>query len=212
MSNKIVKIKMFFSFEKEEAWLAQMSAAGWHLAGNPNGFYTFIKGEPEQRVYKIDFRKFNHKQDMIDYVTLFEDSGWRSIDPRLSRYNYYFYSRSDGAEKDIFSDKASKAQRYLRYAQYLGYSFFPILMMYFVLYASGTLRVGDFGYLTPGLWEMTGWQFAARFLFETPFVLMRATCGFLPMVILLAGFYYVLRFFAQYRRALADDGITMNEQ
>jgi hypothetical protein len=86
--------------------------------------------------------RLNGSRIWIDYITLFEDSGWKSIDSKPKGYNFYFYTNAEGAQKDIFSDEASKAARYMRYAQYLGYSFFPILMMYFVLYASGTLSPG----------------------------------------------------------------------
>lgn len=203
-ANTMVKYRLFWSFEKEEAWLEEMSVRGWHLVKiSAFSGYTFEKGAPEQRIYKIDFRAFKNRQDIVEYITLFEDSGWHCAARQVSGYNYYFYTQNDGMQKDIFSDQDSKAQRYLRYARYMGYSFIPSLLPYFILYLSGTLRVHNLGYQTPGLWEMTGAHFVSHFLFETPFVILRMSAGFLPVILLAVYLYYQFRFYALYKKTLA---------
>jgi hypothetical protein len=202
---KLVIYRFFGSFEKEEGWLEQMSLEGWHLAKVWGGVqYTFEKGQPEKRVYQIDFRKFSKEQDMVDYLTLFADSGWSPVNPRLSHTNFYFYTQQDGTPKDIFSDKASKAQRYLRYAQLTAYSVLITFLPYIGLYATGVFRVGQLGYLTPGLWQMTGGEFWRHFLFETPFVMMRVGGGMLPALILLVSLAFYIKYTLAYKRSLAQ--------
>ncbi len=196
--------RFFLSFEKEEAWLEGMSAQGWHLVGVSSlGIYTFEQGQPERRTYKIDFRQISRQRDLDDYVALFTDSGWTCVSPRASAYNYYFYSPATGANQEIFSDLPSKAQRSLRFATYIGYCLLISVLPYLTLYLSGTIKVGDLGYQTPGLWSMQGSEFVFHFLFETPFVLLRAFGGLVPFVLLIAYGFFIARSYQEYHKALA---------
>jgi hypothetical protein len=204
MGNQRKIFRCFINFDKEEAWLEGMSAQGWHLKGVSSlGIYTFAQGEPEQRIYKIDFRQFKNKRDFEDYVALFADSGWTCLSPRTSAYNYYFYAPADGANREIFSDLPSKAQRNLRFATYMGYTLIISLLPYLTLYLSGTVKIGDLGYQTPGLWSMQGSEFIFHFLFETPFVLLRGFGGLLPFVLLAVCGFFIARSYQEYRKAAA---------
>lgn len=179
-----------------------MSASGWHLTSVSYGLYRFQSGQPENRVYKIDCRNITKQADLVDYVSLFTDSGWISISPKKNVGNYYFYSSADQPGKDIFSDKASRAGRYLRYAQFTGMSLIPIIPIYGALYATGALKMGSWGYLTPGLWQMTGFKFVRHFLFETPFVVMRAIGWMLPLLVFFACLIFSYRYYRIYRKEL----------
>lgn len=193
--------KLFFSIEKEEFWLTEMSNRGWHLKKAPGLFYTFEKGSPEERIYKIDFHTIKNEQDFSDYLALFEDSGWRPVDARLSRQNVYWCAVDDGSHRDIFSDSLSVAQRNMRFAKYSAGALLVSLIPYLVLYLNGNLRFTNLGYLTPGLWEMNGPEFWTHFWFETPFVLMRTFFGFVPLILTLAMIYYYLHAYFVYRKA-----------
>lgn len=202
----ITEIKFFMDFEKEEAWLQGMSAAGWHLVDANYCVYKFKQGVPERRIYKIDCRYFKNQADLDDFITLFTDSGWVSVSPRRSAYNFYFYSTQGNPQTDIFSDGSSKARRYLRYAQYTAMSLIPIMPAYVVLYLNGSLSFKMAGYQTPGLWEMKGAEFVRRFLFETPFVLLRSFGSYLPIIILLFSLFFVWRYYRIYRQQLKGEG------
>jgi hypothetical protein len=204
MGNQRKAYRFFLNFEKEEAWLEGMSAQGWHLMRVSSlGIYTFEQGAPEQRTYKIDFRQISRQRDLDDYVILFADSGWTCVSPRPSAYNYYFYAPTAGANQEIFSDRLSKAQRNLRFATYMGYCLAISLLPYFSLYLSGTIRVGNLGYQTPGLWNMPASEFVFHFLFETPFVLLRAFGGLLPFVLVIACGFFIARSYREYHKTLA---------
>jgi hypothetical protein len=205
MATQISIIKFFLRFEKEEAWLESMSASGWHLVRASYGWYKFQGGQPEKRVYRIDCRNITKQADLVDYVSLFTDSGWTSVSPKKNVGNYYFYALADQPGKDIFSDKASKAGRYLRYAQLTGISLIPMIPIYGALYATGALKMGNWGYLTPGLWQMTGAEFTRHFLFETPFVLLRALGWMLPLLVVLACLIFIYRYYRIYKKELGKD-------
>jgi hypothetical protein len=200
MSTTVTKYPFFFSFEKEEKWLKEMSAQGWHLIKAPGFGYTFVQGQPEQRTYKIDFRYFKRKVDQEEYLSLFEDSGWNYVKPSKNQSNYYFYTVQADASKDIFSDKTSKAQRNLRAAQYSTYIMLAVLLPNVVLYLTGTRNLRQLGYLTPGLWEMQGVEFIQHFLFETPFVFLRVTAALVPVFIFLITLFFYLRSYQSYKK------------
>lgn len=202
MTAQVSQIKFFFRFEKEEAWLEAMSASGWHLISAGYGLYKFQAGKPEKRVYKIDCRNISKQADLVDYVSLFTDSGWTSISAKKNMGNYYFYSMADQPGKDIFSDKVSRAGRYLRYAQLTGMSLIPMIPIYVSLFATGALKMGSWGYLTPGLWQMTGSEFVTHFLFETPFVLLRAVGWVLPLLVVFTCLIFVYSYYRIYRKEL----------
>jgi hypothetical protein len=204
MATKMIHYKLFWDFEKEERWLEQMSAQGWHLIKIAGISYTFEQGTPEERIYKIDFRWLKRKQDVEDYLALFADSGWKCAAPRVAGTNFYFNSHKGGGVRDIFSDGASKAQRSLRYATYMGYSLVGSLLPYTVLYASGAFHVKDLGYQTPGLWNMPWREFIFHFLFETPFVVLRVSAGLFPLILLMVGLLFISRYYRQYRESLVE--------
>ncbi|MBD7936439.1 MULTISPECIES: DUF2812 domain-containing protein [Cytobacillus] len=183
------KFKLFIDFDKEEQWLEEMASKGYQLDSTNFG-YKFRLAEPKAKKIKIDFRKFRHSTDFWDYITLFEDSGWRHL--AGSKYSgiQYFEKVDDRAIDDIFSDNDSKAKRYKRYAHsslILAISNFPLLIC---LYFTGIIdpvyliRPREL-YLTPGLWDKSGTSFWFSFIFETPFALFRgAAWTFIPLSIL----------------------------
>lgn len=203
-TTKIV-YKIFFSFEKEEKWLEEMSSQGWHLVNPPGVGYRFEQGLPEDRIYKIDYRTLKNQDAVDEYVSLFEDSDWVCINPYPKKNNYYFYTQSENEMKHIFSDKVSKAQRYHRFANMLTYSIVVPILPLFALYVSGAIKFSEIGYLTPGLWEMQGFEFVRHFLFETPFVLMRLSCGLYPFLILLLVLIFRIKAERDYKKTLQQE-------
>lgn len=45
--------KFYTNYEKEEAWLNEMAASGWHCIDYLFGRYMFEKGEPGAYIYRI---------------------------------------------------------------------------------------------------------------------------------------------------------------
>jgi hypothetical protein len=184
------KLKFFLNFEKEETWLIEMATKGFEFVGK-SFTYQFRPAEPENVNIKIDYRKFRSKEDFIDYITLFEDCGWKHIAGTKSSGTQYFKKVSESADEDIFSDPDSRAFRYKRLSKMymtLAICYLPILIGlisqdYF--YASALLNPKEL-YYTPGLWEKAGMDFWGAFLFETPFALFRAIIVFFfPITVIL---------------------------
>lgn len=200
------KFKIFFRFDKEEKWLEQMAAQGW-LLFKKSFFYYFQEITPEEKTIRADYRMFNSNQDFSNYCCLFEDSGWRHIAGTKSSGTQYFLKDSPESSNDIFSDEFSKAGRYKRLSGmwlYFAVCFIPIF------FGASTGGWGEYilqtpkeWYLTPGLWDLEGYQFWFSFLFETPFALLRGLAWIIPAVCFLFYAGMALKSWLLYRAAAA---------
>ena len=120
------KFKLFLNYEKEERWLADMASQGYQLKETDFG-YSFEKTLPEQAVIKIDYRRFKKEQDFLDYLALFEDSGWQHISGTKKSGSQYFKKTNSDSTEDIFSDTASRAGRYKRLSDMWFSLFIPLI-------------------------------------------------------------------------------------
>jgi len=128
-ANTIRKFKWFWAWndDKEEAWLRQMSLDGWHLRsfGLP-GFYLFEAGSSRNYVYRLDFQTTS-RNETAAYLQLFADAGWEYLGS-MSSWNYFRKEAPAGEEPEIFTDNASKVQKYRRLLGFL-LALLPILMI-----------------------------------------------------------------------------------
>jgi len=122
------KFKWFWAWadEKEEKWLEVMSWQGWHLQelGFP-GFYHFVKGEPRNYSYCLDFRTGSLKS-LEEYRQICRDSGWEELG-RMGSWYYFRKECRDGEKPEFFSDRQSKVQKYQRLTLFL-VIFLPLLL------------------------------------------------------------------------------------
>ena len=185
------KNRIFISFDREENWLNDMAKQGFQLTRKKNISYFFSKAQPGQANIRIDYHRFNSKHDYDNYITLFEDSGWKHIAGTIDSKSQYFKQTNSAKDDDIFSDVASKAGRYLR----LSNMFVTLIAVYTPIFSAlvstGAIPANVFInpkalYLTSGLWERSGEAFWKAFWFETPFALFRGVLWLLiPIAIIL---------------------------
>lgn len=115
MENETVsKFKLFGAWndDKEEAWLSRMAGEGLHLQslGLP-GMYIFVRGEPRPDVYRMDF--IVDRKDYQNYLQLFRDAGWEHIG-EMGGWQYFRTRQQGGQVPEIYTDNASKTQKYAR--------------------------------------------------------------------------------------------------
>lgn len=171
------KLRFFVDFDKEEAWLNAMAAEG-HLVTKARTVYTFAPIAPGSEVVRIDYRPSMRQADFDDYVGLFGDAGWRHLDGAKGGGPQYFASFAPRADADIFSDSASKAQRYRRSIANRAALVLPFFAVVIAVWAQGSIGLDALAsprewYFTPGLWDMPRAELFRAFVFETPFVLLR---------------------------------------
>lgn len=191
--------KTFLDFDKEEAWLNRRAAEGW-LVVKTGLFYTFAPITPGSAVVRVDYRPSMKAADFDDYRNLFWDAGWQHVAGSRWSGAQYFASFSGDADADIFSDPASKAQRYRRAIATAFALLLPFFAITIALWIQGSLSVEL--YLTPGLWEMEGWQFVRAFAFETPFALLRLAGPLLLVGVCIVCIAQIVYQWILYRQAL----------
>lgn len=129
MTEQLRKLRWFWSWQdqKEEGWLSNMAAEGWHLdqVSLPS-FYHFQKGAPARIVYRLDYQTLD-KKNRESYLQLFEDAGWEHVGDH-SGWVYFRKPYSDDPAPAIFNDNASKSKKYQRIMLYL-VIFLPILVV-----------------------------------------------------------------------------------
>lgn len=216
------KYRLYFTnISKEETWINQITAQGYHLKKIVPflGQYEFEKidsaidnpaSEKPSKTenflpqVRIDFRIFSKQKDFTDYLNLFEDYGWRHITGTKSSGFQYFEQTHPDCDDEIFSDTFSRAGCYRRISNFWLESvilFLPLLIMF----SSNGRLIPDFQhwkewYFTPGLWEMSGRNFWAAFLFETPFALGRGLSAALFLILLICYGYFGLKAFYYYQK------------
>ena len=100
------------SGEREESWLSEMARQGWFLKKVPLVFYSFVRGDPGEWVYRIDYRG-GAKVDRKEYLGVFKDAGWEFAAALAGRY-YFRTKRGHGPMPEIFTDKDSRVAMYRR--------------------------------------------------------------------------------------------------
>jgi len=127
---KVFRVFWAWQDQKEEEWLRNMSNQGWHLQKPGNFFFTFIKGKPEDVVYKMDFHILN-KNERNEYAKIFDDAGWEDVGS-VSNWHYFRIPAKEGGNPDIFSDTESRLDKYRRLIIFL-LIFFPIIFNVVIL-------------------------------------------------------------------------------
>ena len=199
------KFKWFLRFDKEEKWLEEMANQGW-LLSRKSMFYDFQKIDPERKIIRIDFIDSKSEKDFVDYCILFEDSGWKHIAGTKMSGTQYFLKVNDDSIEEIFSDEISRAGRYKRLSNL--WLFWSIVFMPLSI----SMRTGGWinldilftpkeWYLTPGLWELSEYEFWLSFFFESPIALMRGVGWMVPIVAILICVGFAIKSRLLYRSA-----------
>lgn len=101
----------FFSvaeYDKEQEYLQEEHKKGWKLVDvRFPGIYTFVKCEPEDVVYQLDYNP-DRESGMGEYIQMFQDCGWEYL---FDFVGYSYFRKPVAAmtgEEEIFNDDGSK--------------------------------------------------------------------------------------------------------
>lgn len=101
----MLKFKLYYDKDEEEAWLKKMCLNGWAFKKFFLGFYTFKECEPGEYNYQIDLLD-SWNGEKRDYVAFMEDTGVEVI-CQWSRWVYLQKKASDGPF-EMYTDFESK--------------------------------------------------------------------------------------------------------
>ena len=111
MSETKVKIRFYTiaDFNEEEIWLRKEHQSGWKLVKMvPPCFYHFEKCQPEDVIYRLDFK---NNGENADYMQMMKDYNWEYFEHCVG----WLYFRKPAAEVhtendgELFSDNESRA-------------------------------------------------------------------------------------------------------
>jgi hypothetical protein len=141
MSERKLKIRFFTiaDYQEEEQWLRQQHQNGWKLAKmTPPCFYTFERCEPEDVIYRLDFKN----QATGDYMQMYADFGWEYAGKCVG----WLYFRKSASQVDtekegeLFSDNESKVDMV---QQVISTRMLPILILFLCCVLPQTVRALD---------------------------------------------------------------------
>ena len=93
-------------YEEEEQWLRLRHNEGWRLVSfTVPCFYTFEQCEPEDVVYRLEFRQ-RRRGEGDGYIEMYRDYGWEYVGV-CNSFHYFRKPASEG-DLEIFSDDASR--------------------------------------------------------------------------------------------------------
>lgn len=106
-----------FQYEKEQEYLGKMHAKGWKLkSASGLGFYHFVKCEPEEMVYQLDYYQGGN-DNKGEYLQMFKDCGWEYLFDHAG-YSYFRKSVSNmQGHEEIFCDDESRLDMMKRVIQ-----------------------------------------------------------------------------------------------
>ncbi len=108
MSKTEFRIFTIADYEEEEMWLRKQHQNGWKLTKMiPPCFYVFEKCEPEDVIYRLDYK---NSGQTAEYMQMLRDFGWEYFAHCMGWL--YFRKPADEAESaedgELFSDNASR--------------------------------------------------------------------------------------------------------
>lgn len=105
--------KAYWDYEKEEAWLNEMSAKGFVLTDYSWCRYVFEEGNRNEYTYRLELLEYlpTHPES-IAYLRFLEESGVEFVSSYM-RWVYLRKKTADGSF-DLYSDGASKIKHYQR--------------------------------------------------------------------------------------------------
>ncbi|MFJ7640234.1 DUF2812 domain-containing protein [Peribacillus sp. NPDC097225] len=133
---KKVRYRFYLDYEKEEKWINEMAAHGWHLKKFSLGRFTFTKGEPGAFLYRNEFIMGKSKSEMKDYFDLLKDSGITII----HEFGGWVYMKKVASEGpfELYTDTQSRIDYYTRMLN-------VFLLLFFINVWSGIVNVGVLG-------------------------------------------------------------------
>lgn len=117
-----VLYRFFVDFEKEEKWVNEMGAQGWHLQKFTLARFAFTKGEPGVFIYRNEFISGLSSNEKKDYFEFLKDSGI-SIINELGGWVYMKKAAADGPF-ELYTDTKSKIAYYKRMLNIFALLFF----------------------------------------------------------------------------------------
>lgn len=126
---KKFRIALANDLDKEEEWLTEMSAKGFHFYKYSWFFYYFEENYSTSYIYQADFQSADD-----EYFELYKQAGWEHVHTEMESFHYFRASADAIGDKRIYSDPASVKGMYQRILM-----FYSIIFICMVVAQAGLL-------------------------------------------------------------------------
>lgn len=120
---KKFRLSLANDIDKEEEWLTEMSAKGFHFFKYSWGFYSFEEDHSKAYIYQTDFQGADD-----EYFDLYAQTGWEHVETAMESYHYFRADKNTIGDKRIYSDPASIKGMYQRMLLFYSTLFICILV------------------------------------------------------------------------------------
>lgn len=110
---KLTKHRLFFNYQREEQWINEMAADGWHLTDFKYIKYSFEKDEPRKYDYRMELLADPPTSDKgKEYLEFMEDAGIECV----TTYSNWAYFRKEATDEpfEIYTDYESRKKHLTR--------------------------------------------------------------------------------------------------
>jgi hypothetical protein len=139
MNKTKLKVGLFTiaDHEEEETWLRSQHQKGWKLKKVVPYLYTFEQCEPEDVIYRLDYKNADATDD---YMQMYSDFGWDCLGKCVGWYYFCKPAAQIDGEKEgeLFSDNESKVDMLQRVIQT---RMLPIILIFLAFVLPQTVRV-----------------------------------------------------------------------
>ncbi|MGT2935814.1 DUF2812 domain-containing protein [Streptococcus castoreus] len=180
------KYKCFLSgLEEEEQWINKVQKEGYSLVGVSQWLplYRFEKVTQDPKLIRIDFKDYMSASKYQDYITLFEDSGWKHLSGSRFGGLQYFQQQTMNSDTDIFSDEESRKQML---KAFYNSTLFSGFCSFIVIYANYSSHSINHWYLNSDIWQIS-WQASLVLL---PLVILFLG---VPILLMMMTLYYLIK-------------------
>jgi hypothetical protein len=138
--------KLYTDYEKEEQWLNDMSAKGFHMVYYTPLRYVFEEGTPGKYTYRIELldQLPSHPESRA-YIRFMEEAGAEHV-ASILRWVYFRKPAADGTF-EIYSDIDSRIRHHQKIALMLGVIGGVNVMI-------GLINMANFRINAPSVWRM----------------------------------------------------------
>lgn len=124
---------MSWDYEKEERWLNELSAQGFHLVKGGAFRSEFERDETVRYAYGIDYQggltKKNGKLD--EYIELYRDMGWEYVSTTSGIWHFFRRPWEPGETPKLYTDRDSLVEHYKKIQRVLTVVLFANLAILF---------------------------------------------------------------------------------
>lgn len=120
---KKFKFTLANDIDKDEEWLTEMSAKGFHFYKYSWFFYHFEEDPSRSYIYQTDFQAADD-----EYFELYKETGWEHVYTEKLQFHYFRADKDVIGDQRIYSDPASVKGMYKRMLLFYLTIFFCMLL------------------------------------------------------------------------------------